>query len=114
MQGIELRLRLNQLGRSYVELAPMLGLSIWALHKQMNGQSPVSAQTEIILKVLELRAARTEQGAKRAERNARARSDHERNERMHSERAVEAITKASAPKPASPPPPVSRGWGPRF
>ena len=49
MEGRELRCRLKLLGRPYVELAPLLGLSIGGLHKQMNGQHTVSKQTEIIL-----------------------------------------------------------------
>lgn len=53
MDGTELRQRLNRLGRSYTDLAPLLGFSLSALHKQMNGQSPVSLQTEIILRTLE-------------------------------------------------------------
>ena len=38
MTGIELRRRLDRLGRSYTELAPLLGLSITGLHKQMRGE----------------------------------------------------------------------------
>jgi hypothetical protein len=53
MDGIELRRRLNRLGRSYTELAPLLGLSVSGLHKQMNGQNPVSRRTELLLVTLE-------------------------------------------------------------
>lgn len=53
MDGSELRRRLDQLRRSYTELAPLLGLSLSGLHKQMNGQNRVSRQTEIILMTLE-------------------------------------------------------------
>jgi hypothetical protein len=53
MQGVELRRRLNQLERPYTVLAPLLGLSVAGLHKQMNGQRPVTRQTEIILEQLE-------------------------------------------------------------
>ena len=49
MEGTELRRRLKRLGRSYVELAPLLGLSIGGLHKQLRGDHAVSKQTEIIL-----------------------------------------------------------------
>jgi hypothetical protein len=53
MDGRELRVRVQKLGRPYVEIAPLLGLSAYGLHKQMNGQRPVSRQTEIILATLE-------------------------------------------------------------
>jgi hypothetical protein len=53
MDGSELRSRLDKLNRSYTELAPLVGLSLSGLHKQMNGQNPVSRQTEIILMMLE-------------------------------------------------------------
>jgi hypothetical protein len=53
MQGTELRRRLNLLQRPYTELAPLLGLSVAGLHKQMNGQRPVTRQTEIVLEQLE-------------------------------------------------------------
>jgi hypothetical protein len=55
MTGIELRRRLDRLGRSYTELAPLLGLSITGLHKQMRGERAVSRQTELLLEQLELR-----------------------------------------------------------
>jgi hypothetical protein len=53
MDGVELRRRLNRLGTPYVRLAPRLGLSVHGLRKQMNGQRPVSRQTEVILETLE-------------------------------------------------------------
>jgi hypothetical protein len=53
MDGSELRQRLERLGRPFTELAPLLGLSIDGLNKQMNGSRPVSRQTEIILAHLE-------------------------------------------------------------
>jgi hypothetical protein len=53
MEGAELRHRLDQLRRPYTQLAPLLGLSPSGLHKQMNGQAPVSRQTEILLEQLE-------------------------------------------------------------
>ncbi len=56
MDGAELRRRLNQLDRSYTALAPLLGLSLSGLHKQMNGQASVSRQTELLLQMLERRA----------------------------------------------------------
>jgi hypothetical protein len=54
MDGTELRRRLDQLRRPYTELAPLLGLSASGLHKQMNGQTAVSRQTELCLEQLEL------------------------------------------------------------
>jgi hypothetical protein len=56
MDGPELRRRLKALGRPYTELATKLGLSLPGLHHQMRGYNPVSAQTEIILKMLEKEA----------------------------------------------------------
>jgi hypothetical protein len=53
MDGADLRRRLNQLGRPYTELAPLLGLSVSGLHKQMNGATAVSRQTEMLLERLE-------------------------------------------------------------
>jgi hypothetical protein len=57
MDGEELRTRLDALRlglrMSYARLAPMLGLSTSGLHKQMNGQSRVSRQTEMLLERLE-------------------------------------------------------------
>ena len=53
MEGAEFRERLNRLGRSYVELAPLLGLSVSGLHKQMRGDTAVSRQTELLLDLLE-------------------------------------------------------------
>jgi hypothetical protein len=54
MNGTELRQRLERLGRPFVELAPLLGLSIDGLNKQMNGSRRVSRQTEMLLDQLEL------------------------------------------------------------
>ena len=53
MEGSELRRRLDKLKRSYTQLAPLLGLSIDGLHKQMRGERPVSRQTELLLVQLE-------------------------------------------------------------
>jgi hypothetical protein len=53
MEGAELRRRLDQLGRAYTELAPLLGLSVHGLHKQMRGVHAVSQQTEMLLERLE-------------------------------------------------------------
>jgi hypothetical protein len=53
MDGIELRRRVDRFGQPYIKLAPRLGLSIYGLRKQMNGQRPVTRQTEIILETLE-------------------------------------------------------------
>jgi len=55
MDGAELRRRLDRLGRPYTQLAPLLGLSINGLHKQMRGERAVSRQTEMLLEQLELR-----------------------------------------------------------
>jgi hypothetical protein len=54
MNGTELRQRLERLGRPFVELARLLGLSIDGLNKQMNGSRRVSRQTELLLDQLEL------------------------------------------------------------
>jgi hypothetical protein len=51
--GDELRRRLRRLGRPYTKLAPLLGLSIDGLHKQMRGVTAVSRQTELLLEQLE-------------------------------------------------------------
>ena len=53
MTGSELRERLDRLGRPYTRLAPLLGLSIAGLHKQMRGEHPVTRQTEMLLEQLE-------------------------------------------------------------
>jgi hypothetical protein len=53
MTGTELRERLDRLGRPYTRLAPLLGLSIAGLHKQMRGERPVTRQTELLLEKLE-------------------------------------------------------------
>jgi hypothetical protein len=53
MDGSELRRRLGLLRRPYTQLAPLLGLSVSGLHKQMNGVTAVSRQTEIVLELLE-------------------------------------------------------------
>jgi hypothetical protein len=53
MDGVELRRRLDQLGRPYTRLAPLLGLSIDGLHHQMRGNRRVSRQTEMLLERLE-------------------------------------------------------------
>jgi hypothetical protein len=53
MDGAELRRRLDRLGRTYTELAPLLGLSTHGLHKQMRGVHAVSRQTELLLEQLE-------------------------------------------------------------
>jgi len=53
MDGIELRRRLKRLEQPYANLAPRLGLSVYGLHKQMNGQRHVSRQTEMLLDQLE-------------------------------------------------------------
>jgi hypothetical protein len=53
MTGAELRQRLDRLGRPYTRLAPLLGLSIDGLHKQMRGDRPVTRQTELLLEKLE-------------------------------------------------------------
>lgn len=55
MDGTELRRRLDRLGRPYTQLAPLLGLSINGLHKQMRGERAVSRQTQMLLEQLELR-----------------------------------------------------------
>jgi hypothetical protein len=54
MDGSELRRRLDRLGRSYTELAPLLGLTINGLHHQMRGVRKVSRQTELLLEHLEI------------------------------------------------------------
>ena len=46
---------LDRLNRFYTELAPLLGLSLSGLHKQMRGVTAVSRQTELLLEQLELR-----------------------------------------------------------
>jgi hypothetical protein len=51
--GDELRRRLDRFGRPYTRLAPLLGLSIDGLHKQMRGVTAVSRQTELLLEKLE-------------------------------------------------------------
>ena len=53
MEGSALRRRLDRLKRPYTQLAPLLGLSIDGLHKQMRGERPVSCQTELLLVQLE-------------------------------------------------------------
>jgi hypothetical protein len=58
MQGAELRSRLDQLQRPYTQLAPLLGLSVSGLHKQMNGATAVSRQTEMLLGCLEQGASK--------------------------------------------------------
>jgi hypothetical protein len=63
MKGTELRRRLNRFARPYTELAPLLGLSIDGLHKQMRGDRHVTRQTEIILERLEADRAAPRQGA---------------------------------------------------
>jgi hypothetical protein len=59
MKGSELRRRLDRLGRTYIELAPLLGLSIHGLNHQMRGLRPVSRQTELLLEHLEERERRS-------------------------------------------------------
>jgi hypothetical protein len=54
MTGSELRERLDRLGRPYTRLAPLLGLSVAGLHKQMRGETAVSRQTEMLLDQLDL------------------------------------------------------------
>jgi hypothetical protein len=51
--GDELRRRLRRLGRPYTRLAPLLGLSVAGLHKQMRGEHAVSRQTELLLEQIE-------------------------------------------------------------
>jgi hypothetical protein len=53
IDGAELRRRLDQQGRPYTELAPLLGLSVSGLHKQMRGDTAVTRQTEMLLERLE-------------------------------------------------------------
>jgi hypothetical protein len=53
MTGAELRRRLDQQQRPYTQLAPLLGLSVDGLHKQMRGERAVSRQTEMLLEQLE-------------------------------------------------------------
>jgi hypothetical protein len=53
MDGTELRRRLDRFEQPYTELAPLLGLSSYGLHKQMNGQRHVTRQTEMLLTLLE-------------------------------------------------------------
>lgn len=54
MTGAELRRRLDRQNRPYTALAPLLGLSIDGLHKQMRGERAVSRQTELLLEHLEI------------------------------------------------------------
>ena len=58
MKSNELRQRLERLGRPFTQLAPLLGLSIDGLNKQMNGARPVSRQTELLLDYVEATTAR--------------------------------------------------------
>ena len=53
ISGAQLRARLDQLGLTYTEAAPLLGLTLDGLRKQMGGLRRVSRQTEIILDQIE-------------------------------------------------------------
>jgi hypothetical protein len=46
--GVELRRRLDALGRAYTKLAPLLGLSIDGLRHQMRGYRKVTRRTELL------------------------------------------------------------------
>jgi len=48
-----LRVRVERLGLTYTAAAPLLGLTLDGLRKQMGGDRPVSRQTEIILDQIE-------------------------------------------------------------
>jgi hypothetical protein len=53
MNHIELRHRLDWLELPYTRLAPLLGLSLRVLHKEMRNERRVSRQTEMLLEYLE-------------------------------------------------------------
>jgi len=53
ISGAQLRARVERLGLTYTAAAPLFGLTLDGLRKQMGGVRPVSRQTEIILKHLE-------------------------------------------------------------
>ena len=53
ISGIELRARIDKLGLTYTAAAPLLGLTLDGLRKQMSGLRPVSRQTAIILDLIE-------------------------------------------------------------
>ena len=48
-----MRVRVERLGLTYTAAAPLLGLTLDGLRKQMGGDRPVSRQTEIILDQIE-------------------------------------------------------------
>ena len=53
ISGAELRARIDRLGLTYTAAAPLLGLTLDGLRKQMAGLRPVSRQTAIILDLIE-------------------------------------------------------------
>jgi hypothetical protein len=53
ISGAGLRSRIDRLGLTYTAAAPLLGLTLDGLRKQMSGLRPVSRQTEIILDLIE-------------------------------------------------------------
>jgi hypothetical protein len=55
MYGDELPSRLKRLGLKYTAAAPLLGLPIDGLHRELRGYRPVSHRTEFLLEQLELR-----------------------------------------------------------
>jgi hypothetical protein len=61
MTGNELRARIDRLGLTYTEAAPLLGLAYGGLHHQMRGERAVTRQTELLLEQLE-RPCRAEPG----------------------------------------------------
>jgi hypothetical protein len=53
ISGAELRARIDKLGLTYTAAAPLFGLTLDGLRKQMGGLRPVSRQTAIILDLIE-------------------------------------------------------------
>jgi len=53
ISGPELRARIDKLGLTYTAAAPLLGLTLDGLRKQMRGDRAVGRQTEIILDQIE-------------------------------------------------------------
>ena len=56
ISGDELRARIEKLGLTYTAAAPLLGLTLDGLRKQMGGLRPVSRQTALLLGYLEEKA----------------------------------------------------------
>jgi hypothetical protein len=68
ISGAQLRARIKRMGITYARAAERLGLSLDGLNKQMRGDNPVSQQTAIILRMLELQPGLNQEGRWDAER----------------------------------------------